>query len=108
MASSQKDPRPILTYGQDAVLLETRRLVLEQSGFFTDTANTPQEFEARIAESQSPYDLYVLCHTVPVAEKHAIAAALKANTAVYQLTAAVAPPTSSIKYLSCSLFAKGF
>jgi hypothetical protein len=67
-------------------VLETRRLLLEQGGFAGDTANTLQEFEARIVETQLPYGLYVLCHTLPVAERHAIAAAaLKANTAVYQL-----------------------
>jgi hypothetical protein len=93
MASSQKDPRPILIYGQDAVLLETRRLLLEQGGFIADTASTSQEFRARIAEAQPPYELYVLCHTVPAAERHAISVnASKAKIAVYQLTAAVAPP----------------
>jgi hypothetical protein len=92
MLSSQPDPRRILTYGHDSVLLETRRLLLEQGGFAGDTAGTLQEFEARIAETQPRYGLYVLCHTVPVAERHAIAAdAVKANTAVYQLTAAIAP-----------------
>jgi hypothetical protein len=33
MLSSQQDPRRILTYENDSVLLETRRLLLEQSGF---------------------------------------------------------------------------
>jgi hypothetical protein len=98
MASSQKDPRPILTYGHDAVLLETRRLLLEQGGFTADTAGTLQEFQARIAEARSPYGLYVLCHTVPAAERHAISVdALKANIAVYQLTTAIAPPDFLIK-----------
>jgi hypothetical protein len=98
MLSSQPDPRRILTYGHDSVLLETRRLLLEQGGFAGDTASTLQEFEARIAETQRRYGLYVLCHTVPVAERHAIAAAaLKAKTAVYQLTAAIAPPDFLIK-----------
>jgi hypothetical protein len=62
MLSSQPDPRRILTYGHDSVLLETRRLLLEQGGFPGDTANTLQEFEARIAETQASYGLYVLCH----------------------------------------------
>jgi hypothetical protein len=44
MASSQKDPRPILTYGQDAVLLETRRLLLEQGGFIADPRAHPRSF----------------------------------------------------------------
>jgi hypothetical protein len=93
MVSSQLDTRRILTYGQDSVLLETRQLLLQQNGFTADTACTLQEFEACIAEKRPPYGLYVLCHTVPVAERHAIAAsARKANTAVYQLTAAIDPP----------------
>jgi hypothetical protein len=93
MLSSQPDPRRILTYGNDSVLLETRRLLLEHGGFAGDTASTPQEFEACIAESQPPYGLYILCHTVPIAEQTKIAAeASKANTAVYQLTVATAPP----------------
>jgi hypothetical protein len=98
MLSSQPDSRRILTYGHDSVLLETRRLLLEQGGFAGDTASTFQEFQARIAEAQPPYGLYVLCHTVPAVEQHTIAAeALKANTAVYQLTAAVGPPDFLIK-----------
>ena len=98
MLSSQQGPRGILTYGNDSVLLETHRLLLEQGGFAGDTASTLQEFVARIAETQVPYALYVLCHTVPLAERHAIASdALKANTAVYQLTAAVAPPDFLIR-----------
>jgi hypothetical protein len=98
MHSSQPDSRRVLTYGQDAVLLKTRRLLLEQGGFIADTANTSQEFEACISKAQSPYGLYVLCHTVPAAERHAIAAdALKANIPVYQLTAAVTPPDFLIK-----------
>src|ERR1700679_4034968 len=98
MLSSQPDPHRILTYGQDSVLLETRRLLLEQGGFAGDTASTLQEFVARIAEMQPPYGLYVLCHTVPLAERHEIAAdALRANTAVYQLAAAIAPPDFLIK-----------
>jgi hypothetical protein len=98
MLSSQPDPRRILTYGHDSVLLETRRLLLEQGGFAGDTANTLQEFEACIAETQRRYGLYVLCHTVPVSEQNAIAAdAFKANTAVYQLAAAIAPPDFLIK-----------
>jgi hypothetical protein len=93
MTSSQPDTRRILTYGHDSVLLETRRLLLEHGGFVVDTANTSQEFEACIAEAQHPYRLYILCHTVPIAEQRKIAAeASKANTAVYQLTVATAPP----------------
>jgi hypothetical protein len=92
MASSLKDPRPILTYGHDALLLHTRRLLLERRGFIADTVSTSQEFRERIAEAQPPYELYVLCHTVAAAERHAISVdALKANIAVYQLTAAVTP-----------------
>jgi hypothetical protein len=108
MLSSQPDPRRILTYGHDSVLLETRRLLLEQGGFAGDTASTLQEFVARVAETQPPYGLYVLCHTVPLAERHAIAAdALRANTAVYQPLRS-RPPTSSLKCLSCSLVARDF
>ena len=98
MTSSQPDPRRILTYGHDSVLLETRRLLLEHGGFVVDTANTSQEFEACIAEAHPPYGLYILCHTVPIEEQRNIAAeASKANTAVYQLTVATAPPDFLIR-----------
>jgi hypothetical protein len=98
MTSSQPDPRRILTYGHDSVLLETRRLLLEHGGFVVDTANSSQEFEACIAQAQPPYKLYILCHTVPIEEQRKIGAeASQVNTAVYQLTVATAPPDFLIR-----------
>ncbi len=91
MSLSPRDSR-ILLYGHDEVLLNTRRLLLERAGFIVDTAKRAEEFESRIAEAESPYDLFILGHTIPELEQKAIiASTVNSNTIVYPLSAPVWP-----------------
>lgn len=55
-------PACILVYGVDALLLETRRLVLARAGFQVCIATTLAEVEGII--NIEPIDLLILCHTL--------------------------------------------
>jgi hypothetical protein len=82
----------ILLYGRDEMLLRTRRLLLQRAGFIVDTAISAEEFESRIAEADSPYDLLILGHTIPEPEQNAIiASTVNPNTIVYPLSEPVSP-----------------
>jgi hypothetical protein len=88
----------ILAYGQDAVLLGTRRSLLLRMGFQVDTAASRQELELRITNAEPPYKLVILCHTVPLIERRRIEmAAAKSNMPVYQLETAIAPENFLVK-----------
>jgi hypothetical protein len=82
----------ILVCGYDAALLATRRSLLLQAGFQVDSAASRQELELRIANAEPKYDLIVVGHTVPLAERRRIEiAAAKSQMPVYQLETAIAP-----------------
>jgi hypothetical protein len=100
MSSGTQNSYRILVYGHDAILLETRCMVLRQAGFHLDAASSAEEFEACIAQAEIPYRLFLLGHTVPVAEQRKIAeSAADSATTVYQLTESV-PPQHLIDRLS--------
>jgi hypothetical protein len=93
MLSGQKNTRRILTYGHDAVLLETRGLLLRANGFDADTVVTEPEFYLHIARAEPPYRLWILCHSIPKEERPALLAlSTKLTTLLYQLETPVAPP----------------
>lgn len=77
----QRHPVPMLTVfqaGEDRMLLETRRRVLESIGLTVVTAHGGAETLQRIAQLQ--FDLAILCHSLPVHQRLQIAATLrKAN-----------------------------
>jgi hypothetical protein len=92
MLSTKQNSHRILAYGHEAVLLETRCMVLRQAGFHVDAASSAKEFEARIAQAKIPYSLFLLGHTIPFAEQKEIAeSTANSATAVYQLTEFVPP-----------------
>jgi hypothetical protein len=83
----------ILAYGKDPILLQTRRMILEEAGFQVDTAVSVEKFSQYVDEANPPYGLFVLCHTISAPEQQAIGArAAQAHTPVYQLSVPVAPP----------------
>ena len=83
----------VLTYGHDAVLLDTRRLLLKQAGVEIDIVTRAEEFRARLALAQPPYGLIILCHTISEAEQQQIStAAAQSNTAVYTISTPMEPP----------------
>ncbi len=59
-------PARILVYGRDPVLLETRRLVLQHSGFHTASALNLQAATELMAARN--FDLLVLCHSLSVTD----------------------------------------
>ena len=83
----------ILLYGQDSTLLHTRRLVLASAGFDVDTVCSLEQF-LEFAEKADPlYELFILCHTVPVDERGQILpVAIKRTAGLYQLQRMEAPP----------------
>ncbi len=86
------NPTQVLIVGQDAVLLNTRRLILQQDGFPVDTALDREEFDALTARPPVPYRLCILCHTIPEEDRRAFElAARKAGLELYELTESVGP-----------------
>jgi DNA-binding response OmpR family regulator len=92
MHSSASNPRRILTYGSDEVLLMTRQAVLEMAGYETDIARSADEFLDRVSQADAPYHLFILCHTVPPVEQSSIRqSATDAGTAIYGMSSSVSP-----------------
>lgn len=69
-------PATILIYGHDPMLLDTRRWVLEKAGFEVLTI-AELDRAAEIVTDQ-PIDLFLLCHTLTVAERHAAVTTISA------------------------------
>jgi DNA-binding response OmpR family regulator len=59
----------ILIYGKDIRLLETRKLLLANSGFRVHTVSSLEQFRSLADGKQSPYELFILCHTIPEGER---------------------------------------
>ena len=57
----------ILLFGRDAVLLQTRSLILNKEGYRTECVKTLPELKACLAAR--PYGLLVLCHSLAAAER---------------------------------------
>jgi hypothetical protein len=83
----------ILIYGQDSTLLETRRLLLASGGFRVNTVSNLRQFSHSVERAQPRYELFILCHTVPVEERSEIQSlAFAAEAGLYQLQLMEAPP----------------
>jgi CheY-like chemotaxis protein len=92
MSNAGRTSNRILVYSHDAVLLQTRCMVLEQAGFQVDAASNGAEFKERIALAKLPYRLFVVGHTIPAREQSRIVASvLESPTLVYQLPELVSP-----------------
>jgi CheY-like chemotaxis protein len=68
----------ILSVGSDPSLLESRRIVLQQAGY---TVTTAVGFIEAMQQCRSgrKFDTVIICHSLPQRDKHAIAAAFRAN-----------------------------
>jgi DNA-binding response OmpR family regulator len=62
----------ILVYGRDSTLLGTRRMLLASTGFETQTVSSLQQLRSALRDAEPPYELIILCHTVPPDERIAI------------------------------------
>ncbi len=58
------NPNSILMFGEDALLLDTRRWVLEKAGYSTTTTATLVGLETALAEKR--HDVLILCYTISV------------------------------------------
>jgi len=65
----------VFQIGEDRLFLETRRRVLESMGLTVLTLNSAEEMLDRIL--QLPFDLAILCHTVPAYRRKKIGAAMR-------------------------------
>jgi DNA-binding response OmpR family regulator len=57
-------PKSILIISRDRVLQQTRKLILEHSGYHVSDVHSDEE-AIKAVESSIPYMLVLLCHTVP-------------------------------------------
>lgn len=74
------------------MLLQTRRLILQQEGFSVDRALDCKEFDALVARVSLPYHLWILCHTIQEEDLQIVElAAREAKIALYQLARSVEP-----------------
>ena len=83
----------VLIYGKDTTLLETRRLLLTNSGFRVRTVSSMEQFRFLAGRERSQYELFILCHTIPEEERTKIQAmAIHQGIGLYQLERMEAPP----------------
>ena len=95
-----QSPTRILTYGYDAVLLDTRRLLLAQAGYDSESVANPHEFEAALAALKPAYGLLILCHTVPEEEQTTISASVEQTDVPLYRVPALVPPTEFLAHVS--------
>jgi hypothetical protein len=82
----------ILVYGRDSTLLETRRMLLASTGFEAETVSSLQQLRSALRNSEPPYELIIVCHTVPADERVEIQKlAARVRVGLYQLQLFEAP-----------------
>jgi hypothetical protein len=92
MSLGRHNSRRILAYGHDAVLLQTRCMVLRNAGFQVDEAHSADELKTYMAEAQVPYGLLLVGHTIPDTELPRIMrVAAGSSTLVHRLSEPVDP-----------------
>ena len=92
MPSKRSNLHRILAYGHDAVLLQTRCMVLRNAGFQVDAVNSAEELEAYIIKAKVPYRLILVGHTIPDDDRARVAMLAEGlSTLVHQLTEPVPP-----------------
>ena len=72
MPLSQSSSCRVLTYGIDEVLLKTRQTLLGKVGIKTDLMMNEKEFLGCITASERRYNLFIICHSVPLEEQQVI------------------------------------
>jgi len=82
----------ILIYARYLALMETRRLLLASDEYRVNTVGDLKQFRYSVEQEQPPYELFILCHTVPEDERQAIRViALRTGAGLYQLERMVQP-----------------
>ncbi len=99
MAPAGQNSQRILAYSHDAVLLNTRCMVLKQAGFEIDSASSAEEFQERIAQAKVPYRLFLLGHSIPAPDEARIMALVADSTTLVYQVAELIPPLQLISDL---------
>jgi DNA-binding response OmpR family regulator len=88
----------VLIYGSDETLLQTRQEVLKFAGFPSDITSDGQNFLRHMKETARVFDLFIVCHSVPVNEQLSLAlAAKRAQVELVVLEGLVLPE----EFISC-------
>ena len=67
-------------------------MLLEEAGYTSESVLSLQTLQDKIDSTPpSPYDLLVICHTVPATEQASINGGLFGQTAIYQIETFVEP-----------------
>jgi hypothetical protein len=99
MSPAGQNSQRILAYSHDAVLLNTRCMVLKQAGFNIDSASSVDEFQDCIARAESPYRLFLLGHSIPAPDEARIMALFADSTTLVYQVAELIPPLQLISDL---------
>jgi len=95
IGSDQDRPAFILVYGRSALLLETRRWVLERAGMKVKTATRLSEVEEMLVGEA--IDLFILCHTLsPEEGDHCLMKASALRPAMKKLVLTANTPLGSL------------
>lgn len=82
----------ILIYGRDFTLMDTRRLLLASAGFQADMVSSLAELRSVVRHAQPPYELVILCHTVPKEDRASVRHLMEnVGAGLYQLERLVPP-----------------
>src|SRR5579859_1257184 len=73
-----QSPKKILTVSHDLELQRARSLVLERANYSVAQATTAEDALKQF--SSAPFDLVLICHSVPEASRVEIAASMKARS----------------------------
>ena len=105
MCAEKPSSVQLLIVGHEAVLLDTRKLILRQRGFAVHTAQTREECAALVTAAPLPYRLWILCHTVSEDDRDYMELfAQEANSALYRLSESI-EPLESMREVEDVLFA---
>ena len=96
MSPESSNPARLLLFGKDPELLETRAKVLRSAGMIADIAVDLDDFEVRITNSDSVYDVVVCCHTVTEAECNEVIAISNLTRATVMMVERLLPPRALV------------
>jgi DNA-binding response OmpR family regulator len=85
-------PPNLLMYGRDRTILELRRIVLSRAGYDVTFVTNTLDLSEALEWGDSPFDLLVLCQTVPCGERDSLdTLAASAKIPVYRIKASEDP-----------------
>jgi len=92
MSPASSNPARLLLFGKDPELLDSRAKVLRSAGVIADIAVDLDDFEVRVTNSDSIYDVVVCCHTVTEAECNEVIAICNRTRTTFTTVERLLPP----------------